>query len=126
MPPALTLTGFGWALIPFIVAAVAAVAIAAVVWRRRRIEVGFDLDEAASYVWMNLPRSVKRRVALTDVVAVLEAEKDLDEPDLDDDAVLVATVCAAVSEREGIQLEPDDVAQMIMLQYAYAEEKGLM
>lgn len=126
---AVTVTSFGWAVLPFALVFVAAVVTLVVVLRRRRrFEiVGFDRDEAISYVWGNLPRLVKRRVALGDVAAVVDAQIALAPDDLPgDDAELVARVCMAVAAREGVELAPDDVAPMIVLQYRYAAEKGLL
>lgn len=126
---AVTVTSFGWAVLPFALVFVAAVvALVVVLRRRRRFEItGFDRDEAISYVWGHIPRAVKRRVALADVAAVVDAQITLapeDQPA--DDAELVARVCLAVAEREGVDLDPDDVARIVVLQYSYAEAKGLL
>ncbi|MFN8103800.1 MAG: hypothetical protein U0U69_05000 [Acidimicrobiia bacterium] len=126
---AVTVTPIGWAVLPFVIVFVAAIVTLVVVLRRRRRQeiVGFDRDEAISYVWGNLPRLVKRRVALVDVVSVVDAQLAMPAADApDDDAALVAALCLMVAERDGVELDPDDVARMVVLQYRYAEAKGLM
>lgn len=126
---AVTVTPFGWAVLPFVVVFVAAVVTVVVILarRRRHFIVGFDRDEAISYVWGHLPRPVKRRVALGDVVSVVDAQIDLGPGDVpDDDAELVAILCLAVAERDGVELAPEDIAAIVVLQYRYAEAKGLM
>lgn len=125
---AVTVTPFGWAVLPFALVFVAAVvAVVVILVRRRREEIiGFDRDEAISYVWGNLARSVKRRVSLGDVATVIDAQRALaveDQPA--DDAELVAVLCLEIAASEGIDLAPDDVACILVQQYRYAEEKGL-
>lgn len=115
-------------MLPFAVVFVAAIVLVVylLVSRRRRVTLGFDREEAISYVWGHLPRSVKGHLVLADVVAVVDAQIGLDLGNLPaDDAELVAAVCLAVRDSTGVELAPEDVAPIVVLQYRYAEEKGL-
>lgn len=118
------LTGAGWAALFFVFVVVAAVVIALVVYRSRQIKTGFDLDEAAHYVWGNLDRNQKQRIALTHVVAALEAEQVAgDEIEGETELKLVVGEAAHAA---GAVLYEKDLDDLLRLQYEYATQKGLM
>ena len=93
--------------------------------RYRRTEIaGFDMDEAASFVWSNLDRRAKGRVPMTTVVDVLDwmaqlADEGGQPPDL-------VGYLAERAEGAGVRISAEDLEMLVGLQFRYAEEKGLL
>lgn len=121
------LTAAGKALVPFVVVLVVAAVTAVVLWRRRSragIE-GFDFDEATNYVWANLSREQRTRIAMSHVAVMLEAETSPAAQAIADDDELIAML-DAVARAHGAKPADGDIESVLRLQYSYAERKGVM
>lgn len=126
-PLSAELTASGRALLPFAVLLVVVVVIAVIMWRRRSragIE-GFDIDEAANFVWANLTRDQRTRIAMGHVAAMLEAETSPAAQAIEDDAELLAML-DAVARAHGARPDAGDIDEVLRLQYVYAERKGVL
>ncbi len=125
---AITLTGLGWAVFPFIVIVIAALIFIPLIWARRQRVSGFDVGEAANYIWSGLDRNQRQRIAMAHVVAMIEAERVVEESAFDtgfDDEDLKSFMAEAAIDA-GAVLYERDVDDLLRLQYAYAEAKGVV